>query len=92
MQKDILEKIETDFQNPEKVINILKAMESMNRGPISDRAYRGIIFLAQGSMTKLNHYIELSFKDYRDLMWQAEHVESEVQNHDFNKSFSELGL
>jgi len=44
MQQDILDKIKEDFENPEEVVNILEPMESMNRGPISDRIYRGIIY------------------------------------------------
>jgi len=92
MQQDILNKIEVDFENPEEVVNILEAMESMNRGPISDRVYRGIVFLAQGNMNKLNHFIELSFNNYRDLLWQAEYEDPEVQKYDFAKSFNELGL
>jgi len=92
MQIDILEKIETDFENSKEVVEILKAMEPMNHGPISDRVYRGIVFLAQGSIEKLNHYIELYYKDYRDLLWQAEYENPEVRKYDFNKSFDELGL
>lgn len=92
MQQDILDKIKYDFENAEEVVNILESMESMNQGPISDRIYRGVIFLSQGDMSKLNHFIELSFKDYRDLIWQAEYEDPEVQKYDFNKSFNELGL
>ena len=92
MQQDILDKINEDFENSEEVVNILESMESMNCGPISDRIYRGIIFLAQGDMSKLNHFIELSFKDCRDLIWQAEYEDPEVQKYDFNNSFKELGL
>lgn len=68
MQQDIFEKIKVDFGNSSDVLNVLEAMESMNLGPISDRVYRGIIFLSDGDMDKLNHYIELAFKDYRDLL------------------------
>lgn len=92
MQQDILDKINEDFENPEEVVNILESMESIDRGPISDRIYREIIFLAQGDMSKINHFIELSCKDYRDLVWQAEYEDPEVQKYDFNKSFNELDL
>lgn len=43
-------------------------------------------------MSKLNHFIALSFKDYRDLIWQAEYEDQEVHKYDFNKSFNEQGL
>ena len=92
MQQDILDKIKKDFKNIEEVVGILESKESMYRGPISDRINRGIIFLAQGDMVKLDHFIELSIKDYRDLIWQAEYEDPEVQKYDFNKSFYELGL
>jgi len=45
----------------------------MNRGPISVRVYRGIIFLSDGDMNKLSHYLELALKDYSDHLWQAEY-------------------
>jgi hypothetical protein len=92
MQLDILEKIYKDFDNSEEVVNILEAMRSLDRDPVSDRIYRGIIFLSQGSMSKLNHFIELSLKDYRDLLWQAEYEDPEIQKYDFTKSFHDLGL
>lgn len=44
MQQDILDKINEDFENSKAVLNILKSMESMNRGSISNRIYRVIIF------------------------------------------------
>ena len=92
MQPDIIYKINADFGNPKEVVNILEAMESMNQGPVSDRIFRGIIFLSQGNMDRLNRFIELSFTNYRDLLWQAEYENPEIQKYDFNKSFDELGL
>jgi hypothetical protein len=92
MNQDIIDKIETDFVDPKEVLQILEAMESMNRGPVTDRVYRSVVFLSSGSKDKLNHYIDLAFKDVRDLYWQAEYVDPEVQKYDFNKSFTELGL
>jgi len=92
MQKDILDKINIDFEKPEEVVKVLLAMESKEQAPISDRIYRGIIFLSEGNMDKLNHFIELFFQDYRDLLWQAEYEDPEIQKYNFNKSFRKLGL
>jgi hypothetical protein len=92
MRPDILDKINSDFENLEEVISILKVMESTNPEPVSDRIYRSIIFLSEGNINKLNHFIELFFTDYRDLIWQAEYEDPEIQKYDFNKSFKELGL
>ena len=92
MEQDIIDKISLDFANPSEVVNILESMESLNRGPISDRLYRGIIFLSKGDMVKLNNFLDLAFTDYRDLLWQAEYEDPEERKYDFNKSFRELGL
>ena len=92
MKKDTLKKISTDFKNPEEVIGILSEMELKNKESVSERIYRAIIFLSEGNIEKLHHFIELYFEDYRDLIWQAEYEDPEVQKYDFNKSFSELGL
>lgn len=92
MQKDIVEKIEMDFENSEEVIKVLTEMVSRNNEAISERIYRAIIYLSEGNIEKLNYYIELYFKDYRDLIWQAEYEDPEIQKYDFNKSFNELGL
>ena len=92
MKKDILKKIEKDFDNPEEVLDILFVMAEKDNEVTSDRIYRAIIYLANGSIKTLNHSIELYFIDYRDLLWQAEYEDPEIQKYDFNKSFSELGL
>ncbi|MDH5414915.1 MAG: hypothetical protein OEW87_12310 [Flavobacteriaceae bacterium] len=92
MKKDTLKKINTDFINPEEAISILSEMELKNDEPVPERIYRAIIFLSEGNIEKLHHFIELYFIDYRDLIWQAEYEDPEVQKYDFNKSFNELGL
>lgn len=94
MQSDIIKKINNDFSNPVKVIELLEEMEKVEGSQIADRIYRSIIFLAEGKIEKLKHYINLFFKDYRDLLWYAEYEgkDPEVQKYDFNQSFVELGL
>ena len=92
MKQDIIDKVDLDFVDTKEVLQILEAMESMNRGPVSDRIYRSIVFLSSGSKEKLNHFVDLAFKDVRDLYWQAEYEDPEIQKYDFNKSFVELGL
>ena len=92
MKKDTLKKIDTDFKNPEEVIRILSEMELRNEEVVSERIYRAIIFLSEGDVEKLHHFINLYFEDYRDLIWQAEYEDPEIQKYDFNKSFSKLGL
>ncbi len=92
MQPDILEKINADFEKPDEVLKILKAMETAVQEHVSSRICRGIVFLSQGSICKLNHYVELSLIDYHDLIWQAEYEGPEIHKYDFNKSFNDLGL
>ena len=93
MKKDITQKIKVDFPaSATEVIAILESLESMNRGPISDRIYRAIIHLTNGDQERLNQVIELAFKDHRDLLWQAEYKDPEIRKYDFNKTFNELGL
>ena len=77
---------------PQEVIDILESLETMNHAPPSDRVLRSIVFLAQGDRNKLSHFIDLAYRDYRDLLWQAEYENPEVRKYDFNKSFDELGL
>jgi len=92
MQQDIIKKIQQDFDNPEEVIGLLSKIEENEGDPVSERIYRSIIFLSEGNLEKLNHFINLYFLDYRDLLWQAEYEDPEIQKYDFNKSFSKLGL
>ena len=94
MQLDIIKKINNDFSNPDEVIKLLEEMEKTDGSPIADRIYRSIVFLAEGKTEKLKYYINLFFKDYRDLLWYAEYEDNdpEVQKYDFNLSFVELGL
>ena len=73
MQKDIIEKIEKDFESSEEIIKILSEMASRNNEAISERIYRAIIYLSEGNIEKLNYFIDLYFQDYRDLIWQAEY-------------------
>ena len=92
MQQDITKKIGQDFESPEEVIGLLSKMEEREDDYISERIYRAIIFLSEGNIEKLNHFIKLYFLDYRDLLWQAEYEDPEIQKYDFKKSFSKLGL
>ena len=92
MQKDIIEKIEQDFAEPELVLRILESVESKSGEVLPDRICRSMIYLARGDIERLTHYIELFFQDYRDLLWQAEYEDPEVHKYDFNRTFYELGL
>jgi hypothetical protein len=89
---EIAQKLHHYGMPAEEVFNMLKAVGVQAQEPVSDRIYRSIVFLSQGNMNKLNHYIELSLTDCRDLVWQAEYEDPEKQKYDFNKSFHELGL
>jgi len=92
MKKDILDKIESDFTNPQEILGILSKMAEKDDEVTSDRIYRSIIFLANGKLELLNHFVGLYFVDYRDLLWQAEYEDPEIQKYDFNKTFYKLGL
>ncbi len=55
----------------------------------SDRLSRCALFLAEGSLQKLEEAVSLGRTDYRDLIFAAEYDCGKKQLRDFNQSFSE---
>ena len=53
----------------------------------SDRLSRCVLFLAQGSLQKLEEAVSLGRKDYRDLIFSAEYDCGDQQLRDFNLPF-----
>ena len=92
MKKDILDRIEQDFGSATAVVAVLESLEEPNRGRLSERVIRAIIFLADGDMVKLAHYVELARTDYRDLLWQAEYEEPNQRKYDFSRPFGQHRL
>lgn len=53
----------------------------------SDRLSRCAVYLAQGSVTKLQEAVSLGKEDYRDLIMAAEYDSFHIQLRDFNRPF-----
>lgn len=58
----------------------------------SDRLSRCAVFLAQGSVAKLQEAVMLGKKDYRDLIMAAEYDSFHIRLRDFNRPFGSEGM
>ncbi len=94
-KQDINERIQTDFgENATWAATLL--IDAINKVDYlkTDRVIRCIIFLANGNVTELEHYIEVATIDTRDVMLWAEYEglkenENPKRVRDFNKTFTE---
>ena len=63
---------------------------------LSYRVLRCVLFLAEGSLEKLNNYIEIAKTDYRDVIFFAEYTEHDKKHpkqiRDFNRPFGQHEL
>lgn len=92
---DIISRINTDFgENVNKAMTML--IDAINKVDYlkTDRIIRCIIFLAKGSLTDLDKYIEKATYDTRDVMLWAEYEKingdlNYKRLRDFNKTFEE---
>lgn len=93
--KDIKIQIKEAFKQKSKEAEglIQKQFESTR---ISNRILRCVVFLAEGDLTKLEHYIDIAKTDYRDVIFMAEYTDHDKQNpkriRDFNRSFGRHDL
>lgn len=75
MQKDISERIESDFGNKAPdVFKLLQKVISTNVYLNNDRIIRCILFLAEKDFLKLKKNIDAAITDPRDVMLWAEYV------------------
>ncbi|QTE21821.1 hypothetical protein [Polaribacter cellanae] len=92
LKKDILEKIENDFSSQkENVINLLVNKINENEHINHPRIIRCVIYLSNGDLFELNHYLKTAISDPRDVMLYAEYENNNTLNpcriRDFNNEF-----
>ncbi len=82
MERDILDKINRDFNNEEEyIIRILKSLKTeLNVG---DRVVRCVLHLSKGSLKKFTKTVQLARIDWRDVIDDAETVDFQ-----FNEPFN----
>jgi hypothetical protein len=93
-KEDIVKKIHSDFgERSSEAIEALHNAIERTGYPETDRIVRCIIFLSEGNIEELNHYIEVADRDERDIMFWAEYerLSGESLNYkrvrDFSKAF-----
>ena len=63
---------------------------------MSNRIIRCVIFLADGDLEKLEHFIDIAKTDYRDVIFMAEYTDHRSKHpkriRDFNRSFGRHDL
>ncbi|WP_142785925.1 hypothetical protein [Changchengzhania lutea] len=98
IEKDIIKKIEEDFQiDSEKALTILNKNINENECINHPRIIRSIIYLSNGSLFELKHNIKTAISDWRDVLYFAEYEKkngSSTSNRvrDFNLTFDETDL
>lgn len=89
---DVYKQLEIDFKsNSKKAITLLSIAISSFDYIRSDRIVRCIVFLSDGSISKLKKNIELATTDPRDVMFCAEYTERDkttpLRVRNFNNTF-----
>ncbi|MGE5473964.1 MAG: hypothetical protein ACM3UU_07055 [Ignavibacteriales bacterium] len=90
---DIIKKIELDYSDSKEIVISLLESFIYNFKLIygfrpDSRIVRCILFLSDTKMEYIKHYIALSEKDWRDVIYQAEYDNFDRKVHDFNKAFN----
>lgn len=91
--EDISKRIKSDFgENASEVYNIFDQSISKTDYLNHKRIIRCIIFLSNGSIEKLKHFIDVATYDTRDVMLWAEYIKLDSdfkykRVRDFNKEF-----
>jgi len=95
LSKDIKLEIQKSFKQRSKdAADLIQKQFTDNK--MSNRIIRCVIFLAEGDLEKLEHYIKIAKTDYRDVIFMAEYIEHEKKHpkrlRDFNRSFGRHDL
>lgn len=84
METDIVDKVKRDFGSKyQAVINLFQSDFFLE----NPRLIRSIIYLANKNREMLKHYIVLAHRDCRDVFWQAEYDNGEIQLRNFKNTF-----
>jgi len=93
--KDIKIEIQKSFKQRSKdAIELIQKQFADTK--MSNRIIRCVIFLAEGDLEKLEHFIDIAKTDYRDVIFMAEYTDHESKHpkriRDFNRSFGRHDL
>ncbi len=86
MKKDIQERIQKYFNDPENIINLLNAL-TVDRE--RDRVIRCILILSDGDYDSVKEKIKTANSDYRNIIWYAEYDNRNVRKFNFNYPIDE---
>lgn len=88
MPPDVIAKIEADFQAVDR-IKVIKALENLRTDLQSEgyRVVRCVLYLAQGDMQQLDHYVERARYDWRDVIYWAEYDKQDNRTRDLTRPF-----
>jgi len=85
LEPDILERIRSDF-SAEEFEPAIGAM-GVYSGPELSRVLRCIVYLSEGTLAKLRHFLEVAQLDYRDVIVCAEYDRRDQRVRDFTRGF-----
>lgn len=93
--KDIKIEIQKSFKQRSKdAIELIQKQFADTK--MSNRIIRCVIFLAEGDLEKLEHFIDIAKTDYRDVIFMAEYTDHESKHpkriRDLNRSFGRHDL
>jgi hypothetical protein len=98
IEEDIIEKIKKDFSYDAKVvIDLFLSTMKEHKSIEHPRIIRSIIYLSQGDLFELKHYLKMAVSDWRDVIYFAEYetpsngtVKKRVR--DFNNQFEQKDI
>ncbi len=90
MEPDIAAKIAMDFGEG-SLAGVALALAPLDEAKTGPRIVRCVVFLANGDMSKLRHFVGQAVKDYRDVIYWAEY-DPAGRTRDFNQPFPHAAL
>lgn len=81
MKKDILEIIQANFKDPERVINLLDVISVRQE---KDRIIRSILILSDGDYDSVREWVKKANSDYRNIIFYAEYDNRNVRKYNFS--------
>ncbi|WP_373231377.1 hypothetical protein [Cohnella sp.] len=87
---DIIERIQQEYEKQYDLVEGLLINQSFfHKDEIFKlRLIRSILFLSEGSIERLQYYLNIANVDYRDLFYWAEYDQQSKQVRDFSKPFN----
>ena len=85
LEPDILERIRGDFA-AEEIAPAIAAVGTYS-GPEISRVLRCVLYLSEGALEKLKHFLAVAQLDHRDVIVFAEYDRSDQRVTDFTRGF-----